>query len=362
MKIPSNTPLIAEEEIEVVTDVLRTGMLTSSDIHGGTYVRKFEELSSTFVKSKFSVAVNSGTSALQAALLALGVKDGDEVLLPSFTFVATANAVASTGAKPVFVDIQKDKYTMDPLDMQRKITKRSRAIIPVHLYGGIAEINEILEIAQRNDLRVIEDAAQSLGSTLNGKHTGTFGDIGCYSLYPSKIITSGEGGFVVTDNKKLSDNLQMIRNHGMAQNHNVSILGLNLRMPEISAAIATVQMQKLTKFLGLRRKNAKHLSDLLDCCSNITIPQEGNGECVNWSLYTIASKERDHIKKELESNNFGAAIYYPTPIHKMPYYNNQVNLPITDFAAKRVLSIPVHPGVTTENIDKMAKLIQHITN
>ena len=359
--IPVNIPIIGKEEIKAVNDVLKTGMLTSAAMAGGKYVQEFEKLSASFVKSQFSVAVNSGTAALQAALLALDVKKGDEVLLPSFTFVATANAVLSTGAKPVFVDILKENYTMDPLDLEKKITKKSKVIIPVHLYGNVAFMDKIMRIAKKNNLKILEDAAQSLGSTLNKKHTGTFGDIGCYSLYPAKVMTSGEGGFIVTSDKKLHEKLLMIRNHGMIHGYDTKIFGLNLRMPEINAAIAKEQIKKLPKFLFKRKKNAKHLSDLLSDM-NIKIPTERKNENVNWYLYTIAIKNRNKLMKKLNSKGFGAVAYYPTPVHKTPYYKMKIKLPVTDWAASNVLSIPVQPNVTTSNLNNMAKIIRETVN
>ena len=357
VKVPPNAPIIGREEIRAAVGVLKTGALTSSAMEGGRHVREFEKASSAFVKSRFSVAVNSGTAALQAALLALGVGDGDEVLLPSFTFVATANAVASIGAKPIFVDILRDSYTMSPQDLEGKITERSRVIIPVHLYGGVAYMDEILQIADRHGLLVLEDAAQSLGSTLGGRHAGTLGDAGCYSLYPAKVITSGEGGFVVTDDRKIHERLLMVRNHGMVSGHDTKMLGLNMRMPEIGAAIACVQMKRLPRFLSRRRRNAERLSGLL-AGVGVRTPSEREGERANWYLYTIAAKNRDDIVKELNSSGFGAAVYYPVPVHRMPYHRTGTNLPVTDWAAGHVLSVPVHPGVTAGNIEEMAGIIR----
>jgi len=204
VKIPINIPLVGREEIDAVSAVIKEGALTSSANLGGKNVQEFEKSVSTYTKSKFVIAVNSGTSALQAALLALDIKKGDEVLLPSFSFVATANAIVSTGARPVFVDILKENYTIDPNDLKKKITKKSKAVIPVHLYGNIAYIDQISEIAKKHSMHIIEDAAQSLGSTLRGKHTGTFSIVGCYSLYPAKVMTSGEGGFITTNSKKIA--------------------------------------------------------------------------------------------------------------------------------------------------------------
>ena len=263
LKIPINIPIVGKEEITAVTSILKNGALTSAANQGGKHVQNFEKSVTSFVKSKYAIAVNSGTAALQAALYALDIKNGDEVLVPSFTFVATANSVISVGAKPVFVDILKENYTMDPNDLKKKITKKSKVIIPVHLYGNVAYLNQLNEVAKKNNLKIVEDAAQSLGSTFKGKHTGTFSELGCYSLYPAKVMTAGEGGFIVTNSKKLLEKLRMIRNHGMLHGYDTQIFGLNLRLPELSAAIAKIQIKKLPSFLVKRRKNARILSELI---------------------------------------------------------------------------------------------------
>lgn len=357
MTVPVNIPIIGKEEISEVVSVLKKGALTSAANLGGKNVQEFEKLVSSFTKSKYAIAVNSGTAALQAALYALDIKTGDEVLLPSFTFVATANAVVSVGAKPVFVDIRRDNYTMDPADLERKITKKSKAIIPVHLYGNVAYIDEISEIARKYNLHIIEDAAQSMGSSYKGKQTGTFSELGCFSLYAAKVMTSGEGGIIVTSSKKLREKLLMIRNHGMVHGYDTRVLGLNFRLPEINAAIAKVQMKKLPKFLLKRKKNAKILTDLLSGL-DLTLPQKRKHEEVNWYLYTIATKSRDKIMKDLNSSGIGAAIYYSTPVHKTPYYSKKINLPVTDWAARNVLSLPVQPMVTEDNLRLTARTIR----
>lgn len=356
MKIPINIPFVGREEISVVTTILKNGALTSSANQGGKYVQDFEKSVSAFVNSKYTIAVNSGTAALQAALYALDVKHGDEVLIPSFTFVATANSVYSTGAKPVFVDILKDNFTMDPDDLQKKITKNTKAIVPVHLYGNVAYLDRISEIAKKFNIPIIEDSAQSLGSTFKKKHTGTFFEMGCFSMYPAKVMTSGEGGFIVTNNKKLRDKLLMIRNHGMLNGYDTRLLGLNLRLPEINAAIATVQMKKLPKFLKTREKNAKLLSKLLSNL-NLNLPRERKNENVNWYLYTISTTKRNILSKKLNAKGIGAASYYPIPVHKTPFYKSKTKLPITDWAASHVLSLPIHPKVTSGNIEFIAKTI-----
>ena len=356
MKIPINIPFVGKEEISAVTSILKNGALTSASNQGGKHVQAFEKSVSSFVNVKYAIAVNSGTAALQAALYALDIKHGDEVLIPSFTFVATANSVLSTGAKPVFVDILKENYTMDPDDLQKKITKNTKAIVPVHLYGNVAYLDKISEIAKKFNIPIIEDSAQSLGSTFKGKHTGTFFEMGCFSMYPAKVMTAGEGGFIVTNNKKFRDKLLMIRNHGMVKGYDTKIFGLNLRLPEINAAIATVQMKKLPNFLKTRQKNSELLSRLLSK-SNLHLPQERKNEKVNWYLYTVTTPKRNALLKKLNANGIGAALYYPIPVHKTPFYKSKINLPATDWAASHVLSLPVHPKVTSKNIDFIAKSV-----
>lgn len=361
VKIPINTPILGKEELSAVVSVVKSGGLTSASKNGGKNVQEFEKLVRTFVKTKYAVSVNSGTAALQAALYSLDIKKGDEVIVPSFTFVASANAIASTGAKPVFADILKENFTIDPESIIKKITRKTKAIMPVHLYGHISSIDRIREIAKKHNVSVIEDAAQSLGSTFKGRQTGTFFELGCYSLYPGKVMTSGEGGVIVTNNKRLYEKLQMIRNHGMIKGYDSKIFGLNLRLPEISAAIAKIQMKKLPKFIQLRRRNAKLLSELL-ANTKITIPFERKNEKFNWSLYTITTKNRGLILKKLNSKGIGAAVYYPIPVHKIPIYKTKSKLTNTDWASKHVISLPVHPNVSVKNIEYIAKTVRDLVD
>ena len=356
MTIPINVPNIDKEEIREVTSVLLEKSLTSSSFEGGKRVQQFEHLLSKFVKSKFAIAVNSGTSALQASLYALDIKSGDEVLVPSFTFVATANSVKAVGAKPVFVDILRENYTMDPDDLRKKITKRTKAIIPVHLYGHVAYMEEIIELAKKNNLKIIEDASQSLGSKFKGKHSGTFSHIGCFSFYGAKVTTSGEGGAIVTDDKNLCEKLKQIRNHGQSKNNLVTRLGLNFRLSEINAAIAKIQMKKLSLFLKQRKRNAKILTELLQNC-DVILPKQRKNETLNWYLYTIAHKNRNKIMKQLNSSGIGATVYYFPPIHKTPYYKTKKSLTNTEWAASHVLSLPIHPKVRRADLEKIQRIL-----
>ena len=361
MKIPINIPDIDNEEIREVTTVLLEKSLTSSSFDGGKRVQEFEKRISKFVKSKFAVAVNSGTAALQASLYALDIKPGDEIVIPSFTFVATANSVKSVGAKPIFVDILKDNYTMDPNDLRKKITKRTKAVIPVHLYGHMAYMKEILEITRKNNLKIIEDASQSLGSKLEGKHSGTFSHLGCFSLYAAKVMTSGEGGVIVTNDKKLFKKLKQIRNHGLTKNHLITAFGLNLRLPEINAAIANVQMKKLPILLTKRKNNAQMLTELLKNY-NVRLPKQRKSETLNWYLYTVALKNRNNVMKKLNSLGIGATVYYSPPVHKTPYYKTKISLTNTEWAASHVLSLPIHPKVGKSDMTKMKKILSDNKN
>ena len=368
--IPINRPWIDNEEKQEVIKVLDENALTSAARNGGKRVQEFESSLRTFLNVKHAISVNSGTAALHAALLALDIKTGDEVLLPSFTFVATANSVVASGAKPVFVDINTKDYTIDLHDLKRKISKKSKAIIPVHLYGHPSDLCELNEIANQYSLYIIEDACQSLGSLYKNKQTGTFGTMGCFSMYASKVLTAGEGGAIVTNDDKLADTLKMIRNHGMVEGYDTQMLGLNYRLPELSAAIAKIQMKKLKTILNLRRHNSLLLSNLLETIIpkyNIKIPEEDQIKKFNWYLYTLAFNNsnnitlRDYIKKKLIENGIGVAVYYDPPVHKTPFYqkfsmNN--DLQNTNWSSKHVLSLPVHPGVTEMDIQNMVNVIK----
>ena len=362
--IPINKPQIDDEERQEILKVLDEGILTSASNFGGKRVQDFERLLADFLHVKHAIAVNSGTAALHASILAAGIKESEEILIPSFTFVATANSVACTGAKPVFVDIEKDTYTMDPLDLENKITKKTRAIIPVHLYGHPAKMDEIKEIATKHSIIVIEDACQSLGSTYDGKQTGTLGQMGCFSMYASKVLTSGEGGAITTDSDEFAEKLRMIRNHGMVNGYDTRIIGFNMRLPEISAAIAKTQMKKIQSMLDKRASNARKLGQLLSNKindKNIVLPHENQRTKYNWYLYTVALNDsRDKVKKFLNDSGIGATIYYDPPVHQTPFYSKFYNgeLEITEWASKSVLSLPVHPSITEKDLDFMANKVE----
>lgn len=363
--IPINKPWIDEQEKAEVAKVLEENALTTAARDGGKRVRDFESQMRNYLGVKHVLAVNSGTAALHAALLAAGIEQGDEVLLPSFTFVATANAVVAAGGRPVFVDVKKDDYTMDVSDLKSKITKKSKAVIPVHLYGHPADMDEISELSHGHSIDVIEDACQSLGSIYKKKQTGTLGIMGCFSMYASKVLTAGEGGAIATDNDEIADKIKMIRNHGMVKGYDTRVLGMNLRLPELSAAVAKVQMQKLQKMLDLRRRNAEMLSKMIYPVAKkngLRIPQETSEKKFNWYLYTVAFENgRDRIKGALNKENVGATVYYSPPVHRTPYYmkmSPRTKVPSTEWCADHVLSLPVHPHVTDADVAHIAKSLE----
>ena len=365
--IPINQPWIGEEEKREVLSVLDESALTSAAKDGGKRVQALERLLKDYLKVQNVVSVNSGTAALYSALLALGIGQGDEVLLPSFTFVATANSVVAAGAKPVFVDINREDYTIDIADLKTKITKKSKAIIPVHLYGHPADMDEISEIAYAHSLDIIEDACQSLGSLYRNAQTGTLGKMGCFSFYASKVLTAGEGGAVATNDDNLANKIKMIRNHGMVEGYDTRVLGLNLRLPELSAALAKAQMDKLQKLLDLRRRNADVLTGLLLPLTKerrINIPHETAKKRFNWYLYTVTFQKdylREKVRRALASDKIGAAVYYNPPVHKTPYYQTITStkgLPNTDWASEHVLSLPVHSFMGAEDLERIATSIE----
>ncbi|MEM3874601.1 MAG: DegT/DnrJ/EryC1/StrS family aminotransferase [Candidatus Bathyarchaeia archaeon] len=364
--IPINAPQIGEEEVEAVVKVLKSGVLTNA-LGAGPMVKKFEEEFAKFVEARHAIAVNSGTAALHMAVAAVGVKRGDEVILPSFTFVATAETVVLAGAKPVFVDIDPETYNISLEAVKKAVTKRTRAVVAVDLYGSPADLKPIREIADEHELKVIEDAAQAHGATYDGKPVGAYADAACWSFYASKNMTTGEGGMITTNDDEVAEKLRLIRSHGEKEKYKSILLGHNYRMPEMEAAIGIVQLKKLPKFLARRRENAEKLTAKLRHLKNLQLPHEPKGCKNSWYLYTVRVKnadraERDAIVEKLRKEGIGAEVYYPWPIHIMPYYRKfgKRRLPETEKASEQVLSLPVHPGVTAEQIDFIGDAVSRL--
>ncbi|MCL2288030.1 MAG: DegT/DnrJ/EryC1/StrS family aminotransferase [Candidatus Bathyarchaeota archaeon] len=362
--IPINMPKVGEEEAQAVLDVVRKGPLTNA-LGCGPKVLEFERNYAKFAGVKHAVAVNNGTVALNAALLAVGVRHGDEVIVPSFTFIATAEAVVFAGARVVFADIDSETYTLSPEAVEQAVTSRTRAIMPVDLYGYSADMKALREIVEKHDLALIEDAAQAHGATYQGKPVGCFADAACWSLYASKNITTGEGGVITTDDDKLDDTLRLIRNHGEREKYTSVLMGNNYRMPEMEAAIGIVQLGKLSSFVAKRRQNAQQLTKILQQSKRLKLPSETESNQHSWYLYTVrlidgTEEERNLILKELKQKEIGAEAYYVNPVNTMEFYRNNYGkweLPETEKAAKQVFSLPIHPNVTSEQIDYIGRTL-----
>ena len=356
-------PIMNNDEVQAVTKVLRSGLLTGR-VQSGPWVKRLEDGFSKFVKARHAFAVNTGTAALHLSLMATGVGAGDEVIVPSFTFIATAEAVALVGARPVFVDIEPDSFNMDPDKIEDALTKKTKAIIPVDLYGLPANMAPIREIADGHDLVIIEDAAQAHGATYEAKPVGTYADLACWSFYASKNMTTGEGGIITTSKKDYADRIPYIRAHGEKEEYCSSMLGHNFRMPEMEGAVGFVQLQKLPKFLETRRRNATQLTEMLGSVKQLQLPEEPRGFRHSWYLYTVRLKNatestRDSVVEKLRQKNIGATVYYHTPIHLMPYYKQfgKYQLPETEKASRQVFSLPVHPAVTSDQISYIGRTV-----
>lgn len=355
--IPINLPQIGEEELNAVTKVMRSGILTSG-LGAGPKVTEFEKKFAAFASVKHAIAVNTGTAALHAAVVSVGVKPGDEIVLPSFTFVATAEAVVMAGGRPVFADIDPQTYNISSAAIRGALTEKTKAILPVDLYGLPAEIAPIRKITSDHGSAIIEDACQAHGATVKGRSAGTDSDLACWSLYASKNMTTGEGGVVTTDNDRFAEIIRLLRTHGERAKYSSTMLGYNYRMSEIQAAIGTVQLTKLPHFLAKRQQNAQELSAILKESKRIQLPTVPEGIRHSWYLFTVRIKdaeksERDNIISDLRKAGVGSEAYYVTPIHKMPFYKENFgdfSLPETEKAANQVLSLPIHPGVTSEQI------------
>jgi perosamine synthetase len=362
--ISINLPKIGEEEVQAVVKVLRSGMLTSG-LGAGPEVTAFEKKFADFAGAKHAVAVNTGTAALHSAVIAAGVKQGDEVILPSFTFVATAEAVVLAGAKPVFADIDPETYNLSPSAVEKAITKKTKAILPVDLYGFSADMQPLKEITTKFSLSLVEDAAQAHGTTYGGKPAGTFADAACWSLYASKNMTTGEGGVITTNNDQTAETLRMIRTHGEKAKYSSLMLGTNYRMSEMQAAIGNVQLQKLPSFVTKRRQNAQQLTKILEKNSKLVLPYELKERLHSWYLYTAriedgTEEQRNRLVDELKKKGIGAEVYYINPVHQMPFYRENfgsAKLPQTEKASKQAFSLPIHPGVTQEQIQFIGETV-----
>lgn len=356
--IPAAKPIVGDEERAAVDAVLASGMLAQ-----GAEVASFEEeFSAQLTPGAQVVAVNSGTSALHIGLLASGVGEGDEVIVPSFTFAATGNSVALTGATPVFADIEPDFFCLDPDSIRASITEHTKGIMPVHLYGHPANMTEIRKIADEFGLQIFEDAAQAHGASLHGEMVGTFGSFAGFSLYPTKNMTSGEGGMISTKDPEIARRARLLRNQGMEVQYSNELVGLNNRMTNIHAAIGRVQLSKLEGWTKTRQENAAFLNANLE---SVLTPPVAEGAVHVYHQYTIrVEDDRDGFANALrEEYKVGCGVYYPIPNHRLPslaHYAPGLELPNTEAAAKQVISLPVHPSLTQEDLERIVEAVNAV--
>lgn len=327
----------------------------------GKELEAFEKEFAEYIGVKHVIGVNSGSDALYLAVKALGIGKGDEVITVSHTFISTVDAITRNGAKPVFVDIDPETYTMDVSQIEKKITERTKAIIPVHLYGHPADMDQIMEIAEKYDLYVIEDASQAHGAEYKGKKVGNIGHIGCFSFYPTKNLGAyGDAGAIVTNDDELAEKLRMLRNYGSPKKYYHEFIGVNSRLDEIQAAVLRVKLKYLNEWNEKRRKIAKLYNELLED-SDVIMPIEKEWAKHVYHLYVIRHGERDKLQQHLLKNGIKTQIHYPVPVHMQEAYLNlgiNAKLPVTERVSKEILSLPMYPWLKNEEIEYISEIIR----
>lgn len=356
--IPISKPFIGQAEKEAVMEVLDSGMLVQ-----GPRTARLEEKWAGICGVKHAVATSSGTTALHLALLAHGVGPGDDVITSPFTFIASVNSIIYTGARPVFVDIREDTFNIDPQRIEDAISPRTRAIMPIHLYGYPCDMDPIMDIARRHGLTIIEDAAQAVGAEYDGRRVGSFGT-GCFSLYATKNIMSGEGGMITTNDDTLAQRCRMLRNHGMQRRYYHDVLGYNMRMTDLHAAIGVVQVDRLEDFIEARCANAAYLTQHI---SSVATPTVAIGYRHVWHQYTVRvdrGRDRDAAVKQLNSDGVGTGIFYPVPANKQAHLVEmglgEASVPVAERLATEVISLPVHPQLTQADLEAIVVAVNRL--
>ena len=354
---------IDEGDVAAAVDVLRSGNLRE-----GPVCREFEERFAAHVGARYAVSVSSGTAALHIAYTAI-LEPGDEVLVPAFTFIATASMVSMVGAKPVFCDVDPYTFTLDVDDARKRITSRTRAIAPVHLFGNPANIEAVQDLAREYGLKIVWDAAQAHGARYRGRDIGSFDDLVCYSFYPSKNMTTGEGGMVTTNDETLYEKLRLLRSHGQARKYYHTMLGFNYRLTDVMAALGLGQLRKLDEWVTRRRQNARYLTEHLQDIPGLQVQVEQEHGESSFNLYTVAidpdqfTCTRDEFVALLRAENIGASVHYPRPLHCQPTYameNKNLSLPVSESLSNRVFSLPVHPALTEEELAAIVRAVRKI--
>lgn len=357
----------SESDVRAASSVIRSGMYWAE----GPGIKVFEDKLAGYIGVRYCAAFNSGTSALHAALLAYGIGAGDEVIVPSFTFIATANAPLFVGAKPVFADIEERTFGLDPEDVQRRITSRTRAIIPVHYGGCLCNIEALKKVADKHGLLLIEDAAESFGAMAGNKMVGSFGDCAMLSFCQNKIITAGEGGAVLTNSLRIYEKLKLIRSHGRSgagnyfsssKSFDYVCLGYNFRMPSILAAVGMSQLKRADKIIALRRQKAGYMSSRLRQIEEIAVFDPPKDYFNVYQLYSvIVRRRREQLREYLASKGIATKVYFD-PVHLSRFYKSRskqaARLPVTERISKQVLSLPIHPGLSEKEMDYIVKTIK----
>lgn len=363
--IPISEPSIEGNELAYVTDCVKSGWVSSL----GQYIGKFEQGFADFCQVPYGVSVFNGTVALHLALVALGIGPGDEVIVPSLTFVATMNAVLYTGATPIFVDSERESWNMDPADVVLKITPRTKAIIIVHLYGHPAKMDELMKIAKKHNLAVIEDAAESHGAEYKGKKVGSFGDAGCFSFYGNKIITTGEGGIVVTSNQELADKMHFLKDHAMSTERKYyhPLLGFNYRMTNLQAALGVAQLEQIKQFLARKREIAEIYESILGDIKCIALPPKNPWASNVFWMYSIlvlptSRTTRDELAKEMKAAGIDSRPFF-VPNHQMPYLPKDVqaqHFPVAEELSSQGMNIPSSVKLTDQQVKHVGNTIKKI--
>lgn len=362
IKVSIAKPIIGEEEIENVVEVLKSGMIAQ-----GPKVAEFEEKFAQWVGAKYGIATNSGTAALHVALLACGIGPGDEVITTPFTFIASGNAIVYTGATPIFADIDLETYDIDPDTIEDLITDKTKAILPVQLYGQSADMDKIREIAKKHDLLVIEDAAQAHGAMFNDEKVGSMGDMACFSFYPTKNMTTSEGGMITTNDKELAEKARIFRAHGSSIKYQHDAIGYNFRSSDIAAAIGLAQLKKIDEFNEKRIANAAYLNEGLKDVDGVVTPASPENRKHVYHQYTIrvTKGDRDEWVDILTEKGIGTGIHYPIPLYNQPIYKElgfTGSSPNAELAADTVISLPVHPSLTEEDLDLVIEAVKEASD
>ena len=372
IKFPAYEPWISKDDKLIVNKTLGQSMLTL-----GPQLEKFEAAFCKYTKSKYAVAVSNGTAALHLSLKALGIKEHDEVIIPDLTFVADASAILSCNAKPVIVDINENDFFLSITNLKKNITKRTKAIIPVHIYGQVCNIDEVLDVALDNNLKIIEDCAHAVGTFHNSKHVGTLGNTGCFSFYPTKNITTAEGGMVITNSKKIADKVRQLRSHGMSKSlksrysseypwiFDITEPGYNYRLDEIRASLGISQLKRIKKINELRKNAAFYYHSKLQNISGIVLPDMVNNKTHSYHLYTIRVTKlfklsRNQLFKKLKQAGIRTTVYW-MPMHKYTAFRKFANLSDVKNTSKiynEILALPLFPSITKNHQDNVIKIIK----